>query len=151
MVIPKDVSLYNKINSFGVIFIFIILVFELGVGIFSLTNTTYTTDEAVYDKYLDERKVDVNTPYVAYIKMFSKGYGPLMGILGGGFYCHNITLSIVRGSRNPENNVRDVFLGYFATFITYVVCGAAGYYGFLGSKFEKKLYPTDPDDPQGDI
>ena len=76
--------------------------------------------------------------------MFSKGYGPLMGILGGGFYCHNITLSIVRGARNPENNVRDVFLGYFATFITYVVCGAAGYYGFLGSKFENKLYPTNP-------
>ena len=65
-----------------------------------------------------------------------------MGILGGGFYCHNITLSIVRGSRNPENNVRDVFLGYFATFITYVVCGSAGYYGFLGSKFENHLYPT---------
>ena len=57
MVLPKDVSLYNKINSFGVIFIFIILLFELGVGIFSLTNTTYTTDKAVYDKYMDEKKV----------------------------------------------------------------------------------------------
>ena len=44
MVIPKDVSIYNKINSFGVVFIFIILIFEFGVGIYSLTNTTYTTD-----------------------------------------------------------------------------------------------------------
>ena len=67
MVLPKDVSLYNKINSFGVIFIFIILVFELGVGIFSLTNTTYPTDKAVYNKYMDEREAGLNPSYVAYI------------------------------------------------------------------------------------
>ena len=66
-----------------------------------------------------------------------------MGTLGGGFYCHNITLSIVRNSRNPENNVRDVFLGYFATFMTYVLCGVLGYYGFTGSAFETKLEEPD--------
>ena len=53
-----------------------------------------------------------------------------MGILGGGYYFHNIALSVCRNARNPENNVRDVFLGYLATFLTYVLCGSLGYFGF---------------------
>ena len=66
-----------------------------------------------------------------------------MGVLAGGYYCHNISLSILQGSKNPENNIRDVFLGYLACFLTYVVCGTAGYYGFTGSHFEVKL--NDPE------
>ncbi len=62
-----------------------------------------------------------------------------MGVLGGGFYFHNIALSVCKNARNPENNVRDVFLGYFATFMTYVICGTLGTYGFTGSHFEEKL------------
>ena len=62
-----------------------------------------------------------------------------MGILAGGFYFHNISLSVIHNARNPENNVRDVFLGYLATFLTYVLCGVMGYYGFTGSHFETKL------------
>jgi len=53
MVAPKNVSIYNKINSFGVIFIIIIIIFTIGVGIYSLTNTDYTTDKAIYDAYVD--------------------------------------------------------------------------------------------------
>lgn len=67
-----------------------------------------------------------------------------MGILGGGFYFHNISLSVVRNARNPENNVRDVFLGYLATFLTYVLCGTLGCYGFTGSHFESALLDTKP-------
>lgn len=81
--------------------------------------------------------------------MFSTPIAPLMGILGGGFYFHNISLSVCRNSRNPENNVRDVFLGYFATFLTYVLCGVLGCYGFLGSDFKTKL--ENPDDLDGQI
>lgn len=68
-----------------------------------------------------------------------------MGILGGGFYFHNIALSVCRNARNPENNVRDVFLGYVATLVTYILCGSLGYYGFTGSTFEKQF-----DDPKND-
>jgi len=62
-----------------------------------------------------------------------------MGILGGGYYFHNIALSVCRNARNPENNVRDVFLGYLATFMTYVLCGTLGYFGFTGSAFAEKI------------
>jgi hypothetical protein len=58
-----------------------------------------------------------------------------MGILGGGFYFHNISLPVIRGSKNPENNARDVFIGYFLVWFCYVSCGTLGYYGFTGSSF----------------
>jgi hypothetical protein len=58
-----------------------------------------------------------------------------MGILGGGYYLHNISLPIIRNSKNPENNVRDVFIGYFLVFLSYVLCGTLGYYGFSGYYF----------------
>ena len=134
MTVPRDTSIYNKINSFGVIFIMIIITFTVGVGIFSMTNTDYTIHAA---------DAHTGTPYVARIKLFSLPYGPLMGILGGGYYFHNISLSVCRNARNPENNVRDVFLGYLATFLTYVLCGTLGYYGFIGSHFTEKIDKND--------
>ena len=43
MTAPRDVSMYNKINSFGVIFIVIIIIFTCTVGFYSISNTNYTT------------------------------------------------------------------------------------------------------------
>jgi len=53
-----------------------------------------------------------------------------MGILGGGYYLHNISIPIYRNSKNPEKNLRDIFLGYFLVFLSYSICGVLGYYGF---------------------
>jgi amino acid transporter len=135
MSIPKDTSIYAKINSFGVIFIMIIIITISGVGIYSMTNTNYTYDKDTYDIYHAQKAVDVKTPYLSYISLFQTPFAPLCGVLGGGFYFHNIALSVCKNARNPENNVRDVFLGYLATFVTYVICGVLGYYGFTGSAF----------------
>jgi hypothetical protein len=146
MSIPKDVSIYNKINSFGVVFISIILLFQFSVGFYSISNTTYTYSEEKYDEYLDELSEDPDTPYLAFIKFFSVDFPPLMGILGGGFYFHNISLSVCKNSRYPEKNLRDVFLGYLATCLTYICCGVLGYYGFIGSAFESKINAPDNTD-----
>ena len=140
MVAPKDVSIYNKINSFGVLFICIIIFFTIGVGIYSLMNTYYTMNEAVYEEFLNRQHDHPESKdYLSYIPLYAKSFAPLMGILGGGFYFHNVSLSVCRTARNPQNNVRDVFLGYLATFITYVVCGVAGVYGFTGREFSHNL------------
>ena len=53
-----------------------------------------------------------------------------MGILGGGFYLHNISLPIYRNSKNPKNNVRDIFLGFFVVCLSYIFCGILGAIGF---------------------
>ena len=143
MTAPMDSSIYNKINSFGVAFIMIIITFTISIGIYSMTNTTYTDDKAEYDEWKAEKEAGETDSYLAYIDLISKPYAPLMGILAGGFYFHNISLSVICKARNPENNVRDVFLGYVATFVTYVLCGIMGYYGFTGSHFESKLAKSE--------
>jgi len=86
--------------------------------------------------------VDPSLPYLAMITLFGTHYAKLMGILGGGFYFHNISLPVIRNNKNQENNVRDVFIGYLLVFLTYCLAGVLGYYGFVGSTFEN---PTDPD------
>ena len=53
-----------------------------------------------------------------------------IGILGGGFYLHNISLPIYRNSKNPENNVRDMFLGFLVVALSYIICGILGSIGF---------------------
>lgn len=60
-----------------------------------------------------------------------------MGILGGGFYLHNISLPIYRNSKNPEHNVRDMFLGFLAVALSYIVCGVLGSIGFSN----RSLFP----------
>ena len=51
MTAPRDVSIYNKINSFGVLFILIIIIFTSGVGFYSISNTDYTVDKDRYKEY----------------------------------------------------------------------------------------------------
>jgi hypothetical protein len=74
--------------------------------------------------------------------LVSKGFPPLMGILGGGYYLHNIMLPIIRNAKNPENNKRDVLIGYTLVFISYIICGSLGYFGFTGEYFYDPLKGT---------
>jgi hypothetical protein len=104
-----------------------IMSFIVGVGILGFTNTNYVFTQPDNPQQKD--------PF--YIKLFSSNFAPLMGILGGGYYLHNITLPIIRNSANPKNNARDVFIGYFLVFISYTLCGIMGYFGFSGTYFTK--------------
>jgi hypothetical protein len=124
----RNLSVFVKISTFGVIFIFMIIAFIIGIGIYSFTNTNYVFTEP-----------PVTDHDSSWIKLFSGNFAPLMGILGGGYYLHNITLPIVRNSAKPENNVRDVFLGYFLVYLSYSVCGVMGYFGFSGTYFTETL------------
>ena len=77
-----------------------------------------------------------DSDYAAWIPLFGTAYAPLMGILGGGFYCHNMSLSIVANAKHPEHNNRNILAGFFLVFLTYSVIGVTGVYGFTGSNFE---------------
>ena len=58
-----------------------------------------------------------------------------MGILGGGFYLHNMSLSMVANAEHPEHNTRNILTGYVLVFITYCVIGVSGVYGFTGTAY----------------
>jgi hypothetical protein len=42
----------------------------------------------------------------------------------------------VKSSANPEKVKRDVFLGYFMVFMSFILVGCMGYFGFNGAKFK---------------
>lgn len=125
----RQLGIFVKFNTFAVVFVFMVIAFLVGIGIYGFTNTSYVF--RVPPPPFDPTKQ--NDPWV--IKLFSSDFAPLMGILGGGYYLHNITLPIVRNSANPKNNARDVFIGYFLVFMSYTICGVMGYFGFSGTYF----------------
>ena len=131
MTARRDLKVFIKINSYGVIFVIGIIVCIISIGVYSLTSTQYTFNIAKYNDHINSG----DPSYLAYINLASKSFPPLMGILGGGFYFHNISLPVIRNARNPEKNVRDVMLGYLMVLITYILCGALGYFGFVGTDF----------------
>jgi hypothetical protein len=128
----RDLTIFIKMSSGGVFFITIVMLFIVAVGVYSTTNTEYTYSKIEWEQH----EASGDTGYLAYLALAQSTFPPLMGILGGGFYFHNISLPVIRNSRNPENNVRDILIGYFLVFLTYVLCGSLGYYGFIGSTFE---------------
>ena len=123
----KDTSIFIKLNSIGVIFTIIIIISIIGIGIYALVASKYE-----YTSYYDNSKANPPSqdPDASMILLFAANYSHLMGILGGGFYLHNISLPIYRNSKHPENNVRDVFLGFVMVCLSYMICGVLGYYGF---------------------
>lgn len=120
----RDISIFIKINTYGVVFAIIIISFIIVNGIHALSTAEFnivTTNSGA--AAIDDSKV-------ATIYLFSSGYAPLMGILGGGFYLHNISLPIYRKSKNPENNVRDMFFGFLLVCLSYIFCGIMGTFAF---------------------
>ena len=67
MTAPRDVSIYVKINSFGVVFIVIVVVFLIAMGCYSLTNTDYVYNKDKYIAYLNSAERAPSEPYLAYI------------------------------------------------------------------------------------
>ena len=114
----KDLSLFVKINTYGVIFTIVAILFIIKVGMSALL-------------FPNNQIGGIDPDLIPEIKMYDfENFPGLMGILSGGYYLHNISLPIVRNSQHPENNLRDLFLGFFMVFLSYCICGMLGYIGF---------------------
>jgi hypothetical protein len=112
----RKIGLFVKFSSYGVIFVFILLFFIIGMGIYGFTNTHYV----LYQTTQNESEIN----------LFSQNYPPLLGILGGGYFLHVITLPIIKNAKKPEDKAKNVFIGYSLTFLSYTLCGIFGYFGF---------------------
>jgi hypothetical protein len=42
----------------------------------------------------------------------------------------------MRSAKNPENNIRDLFISYTLVFMSYIIVGGFGYIGFIGTFFD---------------
>lgn len=71
------------------------------------------------------------------IFLFNLNFSPLAGVLGIGYFLHPVSVPIVRKNLNQKNNERDLTWGYTLVFISYVLIGVFGYFGFMGIYFWK--------------
>ena len=71
--------------------------------------------------------------------------------MGLGYFIHQCSLPIVRSAARPEKTDRDVFLGYFFVFISYIVIGVLGYIGFIGTDFTTYFAGVADSDLAGQI
>ena len=135
MTIPRDTSYIRKVNGLGVIFIMIFLSFLIINGIISVFNTDYTFSQSAYEAYQNEVETGTDEDYLAYIPLVNSNFIPVMGILGGGFYFHNMALPLAANAAEPEKNTRNIFIGFLCVFATYAIVGVAGVYGFNGINY----------------
>ena len=119
----RDLGIFVKINTFGVIFTMIIITFVCVNGFIGISHGGFEYTGYV-DNSGDEKKGQDK------ILLTGAAYSSLMGTLGGGFYLHNISLPIYQNSKKRENAVRDMFFGFFVVMLSYCVCGTLGLYGF---------------------
>ena len=125
----KDIKIFMKIGSFGVIFVVMLMLFIIYTGIKALTNTEFSIGS------YEESDESVWASKKRTLVLFNSNYPPLLGIMCAGYFLHTCSLSIVRSSKNPEKNTRDVYIGYLMVFISYAICGSLGYIGFMGTDF----------------
>ena len=125
----KDMSFFMKAGSIGVIFIFMLTFFIMYTGFAALSNTEFMIGSTAASKETDWEKP------IRTLTLISPNIGPLAGIFGLGYFLHPVSLPIVRSAARPENNDRDIFLGYLFVFISYILLGTLGYIGFIGFDF----------------
>ena len=126
----KDLGIFMRIGSFGVVFVILLMAFIMAMGFIALGDTSFVIGSAAQsDKtiWADDGRTLV---------MVNANFAPLCGIFCAGYFLHTCSLPIIRSNKNPGNNKRDVFIGYSLVFMSYVICGSLGYLGFLGTKFQ---------------
>jgi sodium-coupled neutral amino acid transporter 9 len=126
----RDLEIFIIMNTYGVLGIIILFCYLMTTGFISISQTEYTTSESYYDSHKDE------ISNLALIELFAAMYASLMGILGGGFYFHNLSIPVIAKNPEPKNNNRDLFFGYLLVCITYLMFGVVGYLGFMGQSYD---------------
>ena len=141
----KDLTIFMKVGSIGVIFVFMLIIFIIWTGIVAFTNTDYVVSS-------DDQEYTTDwTESLRTLVFVDSNFSPLAGILGLGYFIHQCSLPIVRSAANPEKVDRDVFLGYFFVFLSYITIGVLGYIGFLGTDFTEYFVGVEGTKTAGQI
>jgi len=128
LLITKHVTFLIKLNSSGVYFVLVSIIFVISNGIYSLCNSTFDFE---YRKNYDSPN---NSPRHLYL--FGDNPILLAGTLSMSYFSHSFVLPMMKNNEKQENNKRDLFFGYCLVFFTYAFLGLLGYIGFSGENYE---------------
>jgi len=127
--LKTDLTIFMRASSVGIIFLIMMMIFIVAQGVKALFNTEFTVGDAEQSNATDW------TTQERTITLVNDNFSPIAGVLCAGYCLHGITVPILKKAKHPENNQRDLLLGYFFVFLTYIVLGALGYIGFMGVDF----------------
>ncbi len=129
LTILKELRLLSKFNSYGIYFVSLLLGYVIYTGIRTMA----------IDSFSCEYKENVDGSKLRYLYLFGESPGLLTGTLSLGLFSHSVILQLIKNNRKPENNQRDLFLGYTCVTLTYIIIGIFGYIGFSGSEYSSKF------------
>ena len=115
-----------KVNSYGVYFVSVIIFYLIMRGLYASFNGSFDF-QYKYNTWEDETR---------HLLLFGENPNILLGILSSSYFSHSFILPIMKNNENPKNNKRDLFVGYFLVYITYILVGILGYIGFSENGFD---------------
>jgi amino acid permease len=124
----KDLSIFIKLSSIGVLCVISLILFVIGFGFHSIGNTSYTIDTS-------PSSMGTGSKFNQHLLLVNSQFSNLAGCLCAGFFIHQCSIPIISNAANPENNLRNVFIGFLLVFFCYIIVGILGYYAFTGSDF----------------
>ncbi|KHN73868.1 Putative amino acid permease F13H10.3 [Toxocara canis] len=144
----KSATFFTKFNMLGTISVMYLMSFvaskayDCGINInFDVTSEHYAqrTISVMYLMSFVASKaydcgININFDVTSehYAQLFRWRFPALTGTLTLSYFLHNVILTILRNQKHPENNARDLSIGYSLAAFTYV---------FVGSVFFL-LFPT---------
>ena len=126
LLIMKNMTPLIKINSYGIYFVSVLLIFVIVQGFISLFTTEFDF------QYIRNQTQST----IRHLYLFGEQPSVLAGTLCLGYFSHSFVLPLMKNNEKQENNKRDLFLGYLCVMLTYIIVGIAGYIGFSGKGFE---------------
>jgi hypothetical protein len=119
-------SFLSKFNSKGFLFVSPLLIYAIYIGFKTIFTNSLHFNYKINKKDGNDRN----------LFLFGEEPGILAGTLSLGLFCHSVVLNLLKDTKNPENNQRDLFWGYLCVTLTYIIIGIMGYIGFSGSGFD---------------
>ncbi|XP_063720806.1 neutral amino acid transporter 9-like isoform X2 [Symsagittifera roscoffensis] len=111
----KSPTFFTKFNSLGTVSVVYVMCFLIMKACFWGVNVT-----------------DLNYPFPdeSNVPLFGAQFASLSGIAMLAFFSHNAAVTVLRNQKNPENNTRDVILGYMVGLCTYLCSGFVFYLSY---------------------
>lgn len=123
--VKRELDFLIKLNSYGIYFVIILILYVVGVFISSIIKTDYDF----------EYKSNNANNEARHLLLFGKSPFKLCGNLTLGYFSHTFCLPIMKNNKNQKNNTRDLLFGYLLVALTFFVVGVCGYIGFSGKEY----------------
>ncbi len=133
LLVTKQVSFLIKLNSYGIYFVSVSILFVICNGIYSLSNTSFD-----FEYKLNTNDAPVTEP--RHLLLFGTNPLSMAGSLSLSYFSHTFALPMMKNNEKQQNNKRDLFLGYCLVFVTYLAISIMGYIGFSGRNYDA-LFP----------